>query len=71
MKAVDPQSPDTIAGYAVWSISNPSEVLEVVEKVVDDSTRDPTVDEKASKRFKTALAENARRVMDGRKHMWA
>ena len=69
MKAVDPKEPDTIAGYAVWTMTDPSEKPDIIEKVVDESTRDPTVDEKASKRFKASLEENAHKIMGGRKHM--
>lgn len=69
MKAVDPLHPAIIAGYAVWSVSDPSESPEKVEKVVDESTRDPTVDEEAAKRFKAALTENAHQIMKGRRHM--
>ena len=69
MKAIDPEDPGTIAGYGVWTVIDPSEKLEPPTKPVDESTKDPTVDEEASKRFGRALTANSCNVMGGRKYM--
>lgn len=73
MKAVSADQPDVIAGNALWAYSDADETTNVdtVEDLPAEATRDVSVDIVASRRFKNSLQANAKKVMGGRRHLYA